>query len=529
MKLGVSKLRSLRSIRGRDLLTASLMIVSVTVTAVAVGFGVARELMAIPAGLLAAWLAVWFVFRPAAALFSLAAVFLLVDHWASTGSLPRQITLLPDLVFVSFAARFIVLLVAKRIKSWPQIALVSTIAALALLCVVSAIIDYPPDAEALLGMRAYLRWPLLLLLTLVIGISSRTMKRLVLVIAGMAVIQLVATGVQWAQTGGTTDTIVGTLSRSATVELFMLCTFALIILVAMALHVRGRGRGAALLAFLAALVCLPPVFGFVRLSLFATPAMLLALLGYGLLPRVGIHNWRRVAIVASVLALSLGIAFGTVHPLQSAVEKNLTGITGMSGNTSGRDGTGSIMGGVVRAANKRGTGTVAGKLTSIRVAHSAITDSATTRIFGLGVGYSTTHKFVSGHSANKIAVDVKRTQLSATTADLGYAGVLALFAVLGALLFTVPRLRGDPDSVWAAIGWGAPVAALLFICALIYAAGWTSGRATPFVFWMLVAAPYVRDRELHLRESGGEIEVFPWSMGSTRLQLPHWIGRGRTR
>ncbi|MEI6503976.1 MAG: hypothetical protein WCP21_23435, partial [Armatimonadota bacterium] len=64
--------------------------------------------------------------------------------------------------------------------------------------------------------------------------------------------------------------------------------------------------------------------------------------------------------------------------------------------------------------------------------------------------------------------------------------------------FTMPRLRHDAEWFWSSVGWAGPMVVVLAALLLFYATGWTSARATPFVFWMIVAAPFVRLRETQL-------------------------------
>ncbi len=479
MKAAPAKMPQLADIYRRRPLLASLVTVAVGATIAAVVVGMIKDLYVLPGVALAVWVTVLFALRPPVALFAMAVVFLMLDYWTSVEWLPRQLIWLPDLTLIAFCARVLYLAVNKRITYRPPAALLWTVGALALLCVVSAAIDYTSPGEVILGIRAYLRWPLLFLATLMVGLESKTMKWLLWVILTMALVQLPVTVIQWSQTQGLTDTVPGTLSVRGTTEMFLLCSYSIMIIVGLAL--RHRGYKTALFALAAGLVCFPPVFGFVRVSLFVTPALVLALLIYALLPRVGAKNWRNVTLVTVVIAATLAVGVGTVPAVQSAVAKNLEGL--------------GEFGGVFGIADARLEGGAAGKLYSMRVAHDSIDDSLKTGAVGLGVGFSTSHDLISGGPKYDIPVDPKRTQVTATLLDMGYVGLLALLAIYSAVLATVPRLRGDPDKFWVAVGWAAPVAVLLAIVTLLYFAEWTSARATPVIFWMFMSAAYIRHGE----------------------------------
>ena len=75
--------------------------------------------------------------------------------------------------------------------------------------------------------------------------------------------------------------------------------------------------------------------------------------------------------------------------------------------------------------------------------------------------------------------------------------------MFAALWFTLPRLSDDAEWFWSAVGWAAPMVVLFAALMLPYTSEWTNASAAPFLLWMIVAAPFVRQRETQLVDRKG--------------------------
>ena len=450
----------------------------------------------IPAAFVGAMLLVWFAYCPAAALFCMALQLLVLDHWKGTGVMPGFIAFLPDLVLASLALRLVAMLSVRRRNNHPPKMVLMAVLGLATLCVVSAVLNRSSFGETLLGLRAYLRWPVAFILLLLVGVGDRAMKWLVLTILAISLVQVPVTAIQYATNGGAGDLNVGTFVRSGSTELFMVCMFSLILLVALAIHLRKPLIG----GLAALLMLLPPLFGFVRATIWVAPILLVSLCLYGFGLRS--HGRRRGVVVrfAALAVLCAIVVLSVVPPVKAAVETSLASV--------------SRFGGLVATESFQGQGAHGtGRITSLSQAHDLASKSLKNRLIGFGPGATLSTEYLTGTLSREASFVLRRTQVTATMLDLGYLGILSLVTVFIALFWSLPRLRQDSDHFWSAIGWAAPMLVSFAVCMLLYFPEWTAANSTPFVFWMLMAAPYVRQRETLL--------LNPTSL--IRQRAPHWM------
>lgn len=440
-------------------------------------------------GLVAGGCFVGFALSPAVALFCLGLTLMFLTRWVSLGYLPHAIIWMPDLVLAALATRLLALRALRRPTFKAGRSVLLALALLGALSLASVVLNHSRLTEDLIGLRSYFRWPLISLLVVMVGVSSRTMKRLLVLIVGVALIQVPLTAFQFLQNGGINDFNSGTLDVSGTSEVLVLTMFSMALLVGFALH----GGKPIIWGALGMSMLLPPLFGAVRASVFVAPAFFALLLLHGLATMRDSRAASAVKLGAFAVACAI-VLLGLATPQDTVVGENLRSIA--------------KNGGVIAAEGIRGNSR-AGRITALQAASELISESSATRLVGFGPG-STYSSAVGSGSLNAIAgFETRRTQVATTLLELGYAGPLALLTVFAALWFTLPRLRNDADWFWSAVGWAAPMIVFFAALMLLYTTGWTYASAGPFLFWMIVAAPFVRLRETQL--AGSHSSFTSWS------------------
>lgn len=106
-----------------------------------------------------------------------------------------------------------------------------------------------------------------------------------------------------------------------------------------------------------------------------------------------------------------------------------------------------------------------GKLDSVRLAHTKLSEEPFQYMFGLGIGNTLPSKFSllqGGRAREAEAAGAGMTTLSFELWEIGILGFLLLLLFLGTLFFDACRLRSS-DSVWGSLGmgWAAVVAVML--------------------------------------------------------------------
>jgi len=457
---------------------------TILVVAAGLGTAVGTGNNMVIGGLVAGVCFVGFALYPAAALFCLALAILFLNRWVSLGYLPHAIIWMPDLVLAALAMRFLAMRASRRTAFTARRSVLWALALLGALCTVSVVLNHSSIVEDFIGLRSYFRWPLIFLLTVMVGVSSRTMKRLLVLIVGMALVQVPVTAFQFLQNGGIHNFNSGTLVLSGTAEVFMMTMFSMALLVAFAIH----GRKPVIWGALAMAMFLPPLFGSVRAAVFIAPAFFALLLVCALASKR--HSRTASAVkVGAFAVVCAAVFFVWATPQSTIVGDNLRSIA--------------AIGGVIAGESVGGSTTRAGRITAVREASALISQSTTTRLVGFGPGSTSVSALVSGQLNYTGGFDPRRSQVSATLVELGYAGPLVLLAVFAALWFTLPRLSDDAEWFWSAVGWAAPMVVLFAALMLPYTAEWTNVSAAPFLLWMIVAAPFVRQRETQFADRKG--------------------------
>ena len=349
---------------------------TILVLAAGLGAAVGTGNNLILGGLAAVVCFVGFVLYPAAALFCLGLAILFLNRWVSLGYLPHAIIWVPDLVLAALAMRLLAMRALRRTTFTARRSVLLALALLGMLCMVSVVLNHSSIVEDFIGLRSYFRWPLIFVLTVMVGVSSRTMKRLLVLIVGMALIQVPVTAFQFLQNGGIHNFNSGTLIASGTAEVFMMTMFSMALLVAFAIH----GNRPIIWGALAMTMFLPPLFGSVRAAVFIAPAFFALLLVCGLASRR--HSRAASAVKVGAFVVVCAVAFFVwAGPQSTVVGDNLRSIT--------------ENGGVIAAESIGGTAR-SGRITAVREASALISQSTTTRLVGFGPGSTSVSALVSG-------------------------------------------------------------------------------------------------------------------------------------
>lgn len=458
-------------------LLRGLGLVCLVVVAGGVGAAVGTGNYAVVGGLVAVMLVAGFALYPAAALYSVAFTTLFVNRWVGLGYVPRAVGWMPDLVLLALALRLLVMRAARRNTPTPSHSVLLTLALLGILCVGSMLLNHLGLVQGVVGFRSYLRWPLIFVCVVMLDVGSRTMKRMLVLIVAVSLVQVPVSALQYVRSGGLSDMTSGTLTGNGTGELLVMSMFSMALLMAFVVH----GKHSMLLGALGMSLILPPLFGGARASLFLMPALFALLVMVGLATKRP-SGWVSAAKVGALAVACAFLFFTFATPSTTVVGENYKSLGGI---------------GVAYEIERTPAGAApSGRIAALQEASGLISQSKPTRLLGFGPGSVNDSPLVSGNLSSTLSFTAQRNQMSATIVELGYIGPLILLAVFAALWFTLPRLRDDADGFWSAVGWAAPVIVLTSAVMLFYFAGWTVARSTPFLFWMIVAAPFVRLNEV---------------------------------
>ena len=454
---------------------APLLALGVSALAVALGAGVALGGL-IAVGILAVVaILVVAVTRPEWAIYLIMVQVFFIDRWLTLGYVPHAARWLPDVVVLGFAFRYLVEAAGGRnpLVRVPRSLLV-VLAVLVAAGTLSAVANGMNVVELAVGLRTYLRYPLLAILAVAVIPKSQVWKRYVLFLIVIAAVQVPVAAYQWVRTGIVSDFNSGTFELAGGQDLLFVCLSCAMLLVCLAM---GGTRYTWLVA-LALGLCLAPLFAGVRAVILLAPAFLALALLAGLASAGS--DRIKVASRVAVPAVALILMLASFSQLDLVLQQNLGSLA--------------AQGGLLRYETRTRSNQT-GRLTSVESAYESVSESATRTALGFGPGATAISRFAYGDLNDDLGFVIRRTQVSASLLELGVVGSASVLGVLLVLWLRIPRIPGDPDRLWRALGTCGSLVVVLYAAMLLYFAAWTAASAAPLAFWLLVGALWVRKLE----------------------------------
>lgn len=445
--------------------------VAITV-ALAIGLGVALGGPWFAPAFAAAVIAALVLFSPELGVLFLVVQFFFLGSLVTLGYLPHAALWLPDIIIASLVLRVLALsrggtrgLVAPR-------SLLVACVTLTALCLASSAINGMGGMEVLIGLRFYLKYPLLFFVLLNCEIGPRFFIRLMAGFIVIAAIQIPVSAFQYASLGGVDDANAGTMGFTGGQDLLFLALVAMTFLLTW-VFIRRRELGYVLLA-LGMLVA--PILASVRAALVFGPVAFVIVIARAI--SLDAKRFSATAVKVSLIAV-VGVLLAAASSfLGSAIAENSF----------------SRVGGIA-AQESRGGLESTGRITAARSAASIIAGSPASTVLGYGPGSAHASRLAYGGLNQSATFRLTRHQVSATLLELGWAGIAALAVIIWMAWRITIRARFGHGEMGDAIIFSGPLVVVNFALMQGYFAAWTGGNASPLLFWLVLAAVYVIDHE----------------------------------
>jgi hypothetical protein len=431
-------------------------------------------------------LMVWIVLQPIVGLYVLMAVPCLLIRLVEMKRLPGPTPWLVDLVIACWGIHVAIRCVARR--ELPRTPFDVLLILLAVVFTLSSLANTLGPGQVIVGFRYYLKYPLAFCLMMAIRFPRATLRRAILVMVGIALLQIPLTIKQFIEIGVPHDSVTGTLNLngSGLMAFFQLTVASLLV------GAYFTGIVSSRVAALAGLTIIPPLLGTVQAMFFFFP-FVMACLAVPLLITRNTRMLRRYVTVAVVVPLMIGVVAMVASPQarDKVIHHNTMYITSMD------------------KAVKYNSEPGGGRMRSLTDAWNVSSTGYAGRWLGLGPG-------MAGESAYNDAALRKQakptaivTQIDFLLVDLGLLGVLAALSVVGwayvvnLRAFRHARSDADRTVTFALFGviplfglfflylgcWINDLSALLFWLSLVYISPIAERGAAPVARGMPLGMP----------------------------------------
>ncbi len=315
--------------------------------------------------------------------------------------------------------------------------------------VAGAVVNAVPPDTIVAGIRSYLKYLPLFLLPVVIPLSDREIRWLLLLVLGMLLMQVPVSVLQRLFISNPSgDVVRGTMSSGAIMSIALISTIGVLF----AYHLRG-GLGRARLLALVVLLFLPATINETKGTVILLPLAILPIAFFHGDPQQRLKRVVAILAICVVMLAAFASVFNYMYPTREGglVDYFLEG--GAATN--------------VYKQKEVGEGKAVGRIDSVLFGYEELKSDPMKLAFGLGIG-NVSDSLIPGVYAEEYkdhGVDV--TTYSALIWEVGVLGILLSLILLAFIAVDAARLRADPGPVGAlALGWVA-VCLVIFV-SMIY-------------------------------------------------------------
>ena len=322
-----------------------------------------------------------------------------------------------------------------------------------------------------LGLRALLRFLIMFYVLINLDLTERQWRWGLVLVIGLVFLQAPIAAYQWGVLGKTDDQVFGSLRSTG-----MVAVLSVMVLCFMAGACLTRGtRAWYLLA--APLLMVVPILGEAKAFFFLLPPALLTVLVVPLVRHpIRVAGFAVLAVSLTIGALGLFAQVGGNADLRDVfINPRVTLEAAFAPPRQPLEFENNPLD--VTLADSFGP-----RVRSIRDARAAIAGDSLTTFFGHGLGSRT---FTYGEVVAQTSAILDTAPVATKLYELGYAGLLLFWFIMGSVLVSIRPLRASLSDFWRGLALGFPGVVVLYLVGDFYTD--TLNDSLGFAFWFLAA------------------------------------------